>query len=127
MSLPDGTGEEIRNSIGSPTELRRVGDNGIVIRWDDDREDRWTTAELRGVCPCATCREKERGKVNDQEKESGSALLALPVLSKAEAAPLRIEAMEPVGGYAYRIRFSDGHSSGIYPFHLLRKEVAKTP
>ena len=47
--------------------------------------------------------------------------MLLPVLTAAEAAlALSVQSMEPVGGYAYRVRFSDGHGSGLYPFALLR-------
>ncbi len=35
----------------------------------------------------------------------------------------RIDA--PVGSYAYSISFSDGHSSGIFPFALLHDKTAK--
>jgi DUF971 family protein len=28
--------------------------------------------------------------------------------------------MSPVGNYAYSIRFSDGHSAGIFPYELLK-------
>ena len=47
--------------------------------------------------------------------------LSLPVLSMAEAQPLRIEGMRPVGNYAYNIAFSDGHDSGIFTFEYLRE------
>jgi DUF971 family protein len=43
----------------------------------------------------------------------------LPVLSAAEARPLTVEHMRPVGNYAYNISFSDGHDSGIYGFDVL--------
>jgi DUF971 family protein len=33
--------------------------------------------------------------------------------------------MQPVGNYAYNVRFSDGHSSGIFGFDLLRKASEK--
>jgi DUF971 family protein len=36
---------------------------------------------------------------------------------------MRVESMRPVGSYAYQIGFSDGHSSGIFPFSLLREEA----
>jgi hypothetical protein len=42
--------------------------------------------------------------------------------SAAEAQPLRIESMRPVGNYAYNIAFSDGHNSGIYSFAMLKRE-----
>ncbi len=43
------------------------------------------------------------------------------MLSAAEAEPLRIEGMKPVGSYAYTIAFSDGHDTGIYSFDLLQQ------
>ncbi len=47
--------------------------------------------------------------------------MVLPVLSMAEAQPLRIDGMRPVGNYAYNIAFSDGHDSGIFTFDYLRE------
>jgi DUF971 family protein len=57
-----------------------------------------------------------------KETASGEKKLsnALPVLSIAETMPLDIVLMHPVGNYAYNIHFSDGHSSGIFTFELLR-------
>jgi DUF971 family protein len=34
---------------------------------------------------------------------------------------LRVEAVEPIGNYALRLFFSDGHDRGIYPFAYLRE------
>jgi DUF971 family protein len=34
---------------------------------------------------------------------------------------LKMDAVEPVGNYAIRIQWSDGHGSGIYSFEHLRK------
>lgn len=45
----------------------------------------------------------------------------LPVLSPAEAQPLRVLDMKPVGNYAYAIQFSDGHTSGIFSLDYLRR------
>jgi DUF971 family protein len=45
----------------------------------------------------------------------------LPILSAAEAAPLRIIGMTPVGHYAYSIDFSDGHNTGIFTLESLRE------
>ena len=39
--------------------------------------------------------------------------------------PLRIDAVEPVGHYALRIRFSDGHDTGIYTWKYLHTLCAK--
>jgi DUF971 family protein len=48
-------------------------------------------------------------------------LLSLPVITAAEARPLELLGMQPVGNYAYTIAFSDGHDTGIFTFELLRE------
>lgn len=105
-----------------PVSIEREGDSAITITWQDGLVTRWTVAGLRKACPCATCREKKRSA--SPKSEGPGKPLALPVLSAAEARPLRIESMRPVGSYAYNITFSDGHSSGIYPFAMLHKSPA---
>jgi DUF971 family protein len=45
----------------------------------------------------------------------------LPVLSPAEARPLKPTAMRPVGNYAYGIEFGDGHNTGIFSVEYLRQ------
>lgn len=99
-----------------PETIARDGDSAIAITWSDGRITRWTASALRSNCPCATCREKKRAA----EAEPESNLLAgLPVLSAAEAQPLTITSMRPVGSYAYNIAFSDGHSSGLFQLTIL--------
>jgi len=97
-----------------PTAIRRADDSTILIAWSDGSEMRYLAAELRKRCPCATCREKHAGTAA-QEKPR-----ALPVLSMAEARPVTISGMRPIGNYAYNIAFSDGHDSGIFTFDFLR-------
>ncbi|KAA5541100.1 DUF971 domain-containing protein [Roseiconus nitratireducens] len=100
-----------------PEAISRDGEAAIVIQWSDGTSTRWTASELRKVCPCATCRERKR---SDQKgSESPATSLGLPVLSAAEARPLTIASMRPVGSYAYNIAFSDGHSSGLFPLAML--------
>jgi DUF971 family protein len=101
-----------------PTSLSRENDGSILICWDDATETTWTPSELRKACPCATCREKKR-KADDAPAKPR----VLPVISAAEARPLKIESMRPVGNYAYNISFSDGHNSGIFSFKLLKREI----
>jgi DUF971 family protein len=55
-------------------------------------------------------------------------LAVLP--SGPSSGPLRAEAIEPVGNYAIRLRFSDGHASGIYSWRYLREiepQIEPTP
>ncbi len=101
-----------------PDAIARDGDAAIIITWTDGQTTRWTAAQLRAVCPCATCREKKRGAA---ESDTPSAPKMLPVLSAEEARPLTIASMRPVGSYAYNIGFSDGHSSGLFQLTMLRE------
>jgi DUF971 family protein len=95
-----------------PVELQRIEPRGLKIVWSDGRQRLYSIAQLRKACPCATCREKHAA--------APPSLGTLPILSAAEARPLQIVAMRPVGNYAYGIAFSDDHSSGIYTFDYLR-------
>jgi DUF971 family protein len=96
-----------------PTALKLQEGNRLLIEWNDGARREISISELRSRCPCATCREKR----NAPPAPAGS----LPVLSAAEARPLRIEGMRPVGNYAYAIAFSDGHDTGIYTLEFLRE------
>lgn len=95
-----------------PTELTIV-ENRLRIGWDDGQIREYPFRELRSACPCATCREQRR---TDLEPTS-----QLPVVSPEDAQPMKVLEMKPVGNYAYTIRFSDGHDTGIFQFELLRE------
>ena len=98
----------------SPCSITRSAGAAIMIEWSDGARLKYTASQLRAQCPCATCREKHSATSKPSKP------LTLPVLSMAEAQPLDISGMRPVGNYAYNIAFSDGHDSGIYTFDLLR-------
>ena len=96
-----------------PTNLELTAPDCLQITWSDGQVRRYMARQLRDSCPCATCREKR--------KADDPAPLSLPVLSAAEAQPLRIEGMKPVGNYAYSVVFSDQHDTGIYTLEHLRQ------
>ena len=96
-----------------PVELHRTDKRELFIRWSDGAEQTIPFKKLRDACQCATCMEKKMGQ---SDQPAGM----LNILSPAEARPLQIESMKPVGNYAYNISFSDGHTSGIFTFELLR-------
>jgi DUF971 family protein len=96
-----------------PTKLELRSGDRLAIEWSDGQTREITFAELRARCPCATCREKR-----SQPPPPAS---SLPVLSMAEARPLAVLGMRPVGNYAYSIAFSDGHDTGIYTLEFLRE------
>jgi len=100
-----------------PTALKIVEDNKLLIEWSDGLKYDYSFGELRDQCPCASCRVK-REKQDDLQPPTLFPVLS--VLTAAEARPLRIEGIKPIGNYAYGIAFSDGHNTGIYSLEFLR-------
>jgi DUF971 family protein len=101
-----------------PIGLEKSDDRHLVIQWQDGIEQRIPFRVLRDSCRCAHCTEKHQlYKPVDGEKPKTT---NLPVLSLAETMPVEIVSMHPAGNYGYKIAFSDGHSSGIYSFEMLR-------
>ncbi len=88
-----------------PTEIRREGHH-IFVTWADGHVSDFTTHYLRCKCQCASC-------VDEWSRE--------PLLDPATV-PQDITADEisVVGTYAIQPIWSDGHTTGIYSFTLLR-------
>ncbi|MCS6951825.1 MAG: DUF971 domain-containing protein [Bryobacterales bacterium] len=84
---------------------------GIQIVWKDGHTSQYELQYLRDRCPCATCRGAH---------ETGPTPPAPNPLALFKP-KLRILDVEPVGAYALRIRWNDGHSSGIYSYAYLRQ------
>jgi DUF971 family protein len=93
-----------------PTALRKEGDDFLVIDWSDGLMCKYSWALLRKECPCAGCLE-ERQQPPDPFR----------ILKPSELAPLKPVRVDPVGYYAYRITWSDGHDSGLYTLEYLRE------
>lgn len=87
-----------------PQAINRA-DQAVTITWALDHVGVYPARDLRLACPCAMC----------VEEMSGQPLLD-PARVPADVHPLRIAL---VGAYAIRIEWSDGHSTGIYPYELL--------
>ncbi len=96
-----------------PQYLKMLDPDTLQIKWDDGEIRRYGVSHLRDNCPCATCREKKSAPPPPAN--------LLPVITTAEAQPLRITKMEPMGRYAYAIHFSDGHDSGLFTLEELRE------
>ncbi len=92
-----------------PSSIRREGTEQLIIEWNDGKVCTYTWKQLRNACPCASCRE-EREKPDDPFR----------ILKPSELQPLSPTAMTPVGRYAYKITWSDGHDTGIFTLEHLR-------
>jgi DUF971 family protein len=100
-------------TLPQPTGLSLSPDGKLLIEWSDGSRRVYAVGELRNGCPCATCREKR----NTPPAPANP----LAIITPAEARPLELLGMSPVGNYAYAIQFSDGHDTGIYTFELLQE------
>jgi len=87
---------------------------GVAIEWRDSHRSRYSFPYLREQCPCATCRER---RAQGQSVVASRVRGDLPMYQE----PARAVRAEPVGHYAVRFDFSDGHSTGIYSFEYLRR------
>jgi DUF971 family protein len=103
----------------TPAKVRvlKTEGTGVEIDWKDGHSSKWTFAWLRNACPCATC--------NDERSKSGREPgVAKPkpggplVLYEAPPRPFEVT---PVGKYAIRFKWNDGHESGIYSWDYLRR------
>ncbi len=95
---------------------------GMDIEWKDGHHSSFTFPYLRNACPCALCneeREKEGREPGDPPKPVAGAL----PLFKAMARPTEVE---PIGKYAMRFKWNDGHEHGIYSWETLR-EICPCP
>ena len=86
-----------------PTEDGRA----LEIRWADGHGSRFAPWELRVSCPCAGCVDEMTGTRTLRPEDVDPAVYPLEI--------------NYVGRYALAFQWSDGHSTGIYPFEFLRR------
>jgi len=96
-----------------PLHIELDRERGVSMRWSDGLAREVSVAILRRNSPSADQREL-------RAELARNPLAVLPASAASGSGPLRIEALEPVGHYALRIRFSDGHDTGIYTWRTLR-------
>lgn len=82
------------------------------MTWSDGARSFFPVDYLRKMSPSAETRQL-------REEMERNPLTVLPT-STMSSGPLTAEDAELVGNYAIRIRFSDGHDTGIYSWTYLR-------
>ena len=98
--------------MDQPKKIDLKKDRGLTIEWADGSSSYYSIAYLRRMSPSADMRQlrDEMGK---------NPLAVLPSRSGGPG-PLTATDAELVGHYAIKIRFSDGHDTGIYTWKYLR-------
>jgi DUF971 family protein len=91
-----------------PQAIERLpSQRSLLIQWHDGQERRLAYVGLRGQCMCARC----------VDEITGERILDVEGIDPG----LGIEGMELVGNYALKIRWSDGHDTGLYTWEHLRR------
>jgi DUF971 family protein len=95
-----------------PVHLDLERDKGLSVEWADGRRSFFPIAYLRRMSPSADARDL-------RERMAANPLTVLP--ASPSSGPLTAVDAELVGRYAIRIRFSDGHDTGIFSWRYLRQ------
>jgi DUF971 family protein len=96
----------------TPLHLDLKKDRGLTVQWPDGTTSHYPIAYLRRMSPSAEAKML-------REELARNPLTVLP--SSAAQGPLTANGVELVGNYAIRVRFSDGHDTGIYSWRYLRE------
>jgi len=107
-------------STSQPASIKvpKTSGSTMDIVWKDGHQATYTFIYLRDACPCALCneeREKQR-RQPDQPSVKPDAPGSLPMFKPQ----LRPTEVAPVGNYAIRFSWNDGHQHGIYSWDYLR-------
>jgi DUF971 family protein len=91
-----------------PSQIEVARDESVTVTFGDGYVARFDLLALRHGCPCATCR---------AQRDQGEAVWPRP----GSPQPLRVEDARLHGAWGLAITWNDGHSTGIFPFELLRR------
>ena len=90
-----------------PTDMKWIEKGVFGIEWNDGHAGVYPIRSLRLHCPCAACTDEWTGELKLKDED-------VPLL-------MILKDIEPVGHYALRFIWSDGHDTGLYTFSNLRK------
>jgi len=98
--------------MNDPEHIAISKSKGIKIDWKDGHHSDYNLTYLRDKCPCATCTGAHGTPPRQPEANN-----PFPMFKPA----LKMLGVEPVGHYAVRIDWSDGHNARIYNYDHFRE------
>ena len=107
------------NPQTDPEHIAISKSRGIDIDWKDGHHSSYTNAVLRDECPCAQCTGSHGTPPQRTNFSDPGAAPAGNPFQMFKPAPKMLN-VEPIGNYAIRIQWNDGHASGIYSWDHLR-------
>lgn len=100
----------------APKSISKPGLVLIKCEWSDGLQSTITLEKFREECPCAHC---------TTEKAKKTKSFALPLMKTFDNGMNSLKALKPVGNYAIKPEWADGHDDGIYDWEYLRKVFEK--
>ena len=97
-----------------PIHIDLQREEKLTVHWPDGRISEYPIAYLRRMSPSAETKQL-------REEMARNPLAILPQGMSGNKGPLTATEAELVGNYAIRIRFSDGHDTGLYSWTYLRE------
>ncbi|MFN0156695.1 MAG: gamma-butyrobetaine hydroxylase-like domain-containing protein [Bacteroidota bacterium] len=91
-------------------QLKQLSDSIVALTWDDGHDGPIATTVIRDSCPCAECK--------------GESVLfqsyVPPAADKTKPGRYKIIGASPIGSYALKFSWGDGHDLGLYTWEHLR-------
>ncbi|MBJ13269.1 MAG: hypothetical protein CMG62_09405 [Candidatus Marinimicrobia bacterium] len=81
----------------------------LLLKWNDESEHALLVKSIRDNCPCASCA--------GEKDVFGNVYKGPPQIKTSDSYVLN--GIQPVGYYALRPFWADGHSTGIFSFEFL--------
>jgi DUF971 family protein len=100
----------------TPLHIAVSKSRGVTIDWSDGHKSEYSCEYLRDECPCAGCT-GAHGTVPEKSNYSNPQANPLQLFKPK----LKMNSIEEVGSYAFKIDWNDGHNAGIYSYDLLRR------
>jgi DUF971 family protein len=103
-----------------PEHIAISKSKGIEIDWKDGHHSSYGNDYLRDWCPCASCTGAHG--TEPRPKTAAAPTAAAPAGNPFQMYKPRLKmlSIEPVGTYAMRIEWNDGHNTGIYSYDHFR-------
>lgn len=103
-----------------PVHLEWSADSQVRIVWDDAHESLYPLSYLREKCPCATCRGTHGPPTTLVVRTNKSGFNIMQGGAQRKEPSTEVKRVDPVGTYAMRFTWGDGHNSGIFSYRYLR-------
>jgi DUF971 family protein len=98
----------------NPEHIAVSKSKGIEIDWKDGHHSSYGVEYLRDWCPCASC----TGAHGTEPRQKTTEQQASPF--QMYKPKIKMLSIEPIGSYAFKIDWNDGHNTGIYSYDHLR-------